>query len=80
MANALDGPFQLGVGSLGANILEVAHQRMFLDTPAKAADLEIMIETRDGRHAEEIVAAIENQGFVIHVLDAPGGRETARVR
>ena len=46
----------------------------FLDTPAKGADLDIMIETRDARHAEEIVAAIENQGFSIHVLDASGGR------
>lgn len=80
-----DRPGTLGriatlLGTLGANILEVAHQRMFLDTPAKAADLEIMIETRDGRHAEEIVAAIEQQGFVISVLDAPGGRETTRTR
>lgn len=78
-----DRPGTLGriatlMGTLGANILEVSHQRMFLDTPAKAADLEIMLETRDGRHAEEIVAAIEQQGFVIRVLDAPGGRETAR--
>lgn len=78
-----DRPGTLGriatlMGTLGANILEVSHHRMFLDTPAKAADLEIMIETRDGRHAEEIVAAIEQQGFVIRVLDAPGGRETVR--
>ena len=78
-----DRPGTLGriatlLGTLGANILEVAHQRMFLDTPAKAADLEIMIETRDGHHAQEIVEAIENQGFVIEVLDAPGGRATIR--
>ena len=45
---------------------------MFLDVPAKGAELEIMIETRDGRHAEEIVATIERQGFVARVLDAPG--------
>ena len=57
------------LGQLGANILEVSHQRMFLDTPAKAADIDIMIETRDGRHAEEIVATIANQGFVIRVLE-----------
>ena len=44
------------LGQLGANILEVSHRRMFLDVPAKGAELEIMIETRDGRHAEEIVA------------------------
>ena len=44
------------LGQLGANILEVSHRRMFLDVPAKGAELEIMIETRDERHAEEIVA------------------------
>ncbi len=66
------------LGELGANILEVSHQRMFLDTPAKAADIDVMIETRDGHHAREIVATIETQGFVISVLDAPHGRETVK--
>jgi threonine dehydratase len=68
------------LGSNGANILEVSHQRMFLDIPAKGAELEIMLETRDGRHAEEIVKLVESQGFVIRVLDAPGGREAPRGR
>jgi threonine dehydratase len=68
------------LGTHGANILEVSHRRMFLDIPAKGAELEIMLETRDGRHAEEIVAVLEDQGFVIRVLDAPGGRETPRSR
>jgi threonine dehydratase len=66
------------LGKLGANILEVSHRRMFLDVPAKGAELEIMIESRDARHAEEIVSTIESQGFVARVLDAPGGRETSR--
>jgi threonine dehydratase len=68
------------LGAHGANILEVSHRRMFLDIPAKGAELEIMLETRDGRHAEEIVAVLEAQGFVIRVLDAPGGRETPHGR
>jgi threonine dehydratase len=68
------------LGTHGANILEVSHQRMFLDIPAKGAELEIMLETRDGRHAEDIVAVLEAQGFVIRVLDAPGGREAPRSR
>ena len=66
------------LGQLGANILEVSHRRMFLDVPAKGAELEIMIETRDGPHANEIVARIEAEGFSTRVLDAPGGRETGR--
>jgi threonine dehydratase len=68
------------LGQHGANILEVSHRRMFLDVPAKGAELEIMIETRDTRHAEEIVTTIENQGFTVRILDAPGGTETSRVR
>ena len=63
------------LGQHGANILEVSHGRMFLDIPAKGAELEIMIETRDRHHAEQIVSLIEAQGFVTRVLDAPGGRE-----
>lgn len=63
------------LGQHGANILEVSHRRMFLDIPAKGAELEIMIETRDKPHAEDIVRLIEAQGFTTRVLDAPGGRE-----
>jgi threonine dehydratase len=66
------------LGRLGANILEVSHRRMFLDVPAKGAELEIMLETRDGPHADEIVASIEAEGFSTRILDAPGGRETLR--
>lgn len=66
------------LGQLGANILEVSHRRMFLDVPAKGAELEIMVETRDGPHADEIVTRIEAEGFSTRVLDAPGGRETVR--
>ncbi|MGE3829579.1 MAG: threonine ammonia-lyase [Parvibaculaceae bacterium] len=68
------------LGQQGANILEVSHRRMFLDVPAKGAELEIMIETRDARHAEEIVTMIETEGFTVRILDAPGGSETNRVR
>ena len=47
------------IGQNGANILEVSHRRMFLDVPAKGAELEIMIETRDRAHAASIVHLIE---------------------
>lgn len=66
------------LGEAGANILEVAHSRMFLDVPAKGAELDFMVETRDAPHAEEIIARIEAEGFRVHHLDAPGGRTSAR--
>ena len=78
-----DRPGVLGMiacllGDAGANILEVSHRRMFLDTPAKGAELDFMVETRDAHHAEEIIAKIETQGFRVSLLDAPGGREAMR--
>ena len=63
-----DRPGVLGIiatriGSLGANILEVNHRRLFLDVPAKGAKLDVTIETRDTAHAEEIMAALAADGY-----------------
>ncbi len=51
------------LGELGANILEVDHKRLFLDVPAKGARLDVTVETRDHRHAEEIIATLAAAGF-----------------
>jgi threonine dehydratase len=63
-----DRPGVLGIiatrlGDLGANILEVDHRRLFLDTPAKGAKLDVTIETRDAAHAAEILAALDADGY-----------------
>jgi threonine dehydratase len=50
-------------GTLGANILEVDHRRLFLDVPAKGAKLDVTIETRDAAHAAEILAALRADGY-----------------
>jgi threonine dehydratase len=51
------------IGSTGGNIIEVHHQRMFFDLPAKRAEIDVVIETRNAGHAEEIIAALEGAGF-----------------
>jgi threonine dehydratase len=51
------------LGELGANILEVDHKRLFLDVPAKGARLDVTVETRDHAHAEEIIAALAEDGY-----------------
>lgn len=56
------------LGDQGANVLEVSHHRMFLDMSAKGAQLDIMIETRDGQHASDIVSLIRQGGFQVDVL------------
>lgn len=51
------------IGEMGANIVEVAHNRLALDVPAKGAEFDIMIETRDAQHTEEIMAALRESGY-----------------
>lgn len=63
------------LGELGANILEVDHKRLFLDVPAKGARLDVTVETRDHAHAEEIMAALSEDGYHpvrIHASDVMG--------
>ncbi len=55
-----------------ANILEVTHQRTFLDVPAKRADLDIVIETRDPEHVHRVVERLESEGYAIEMLDVLG--------
>src|ERR1700704_1746857 len=59
----VDRPGQLGevvavLSRSGANIVEVSHQRIFTDLPAKAVHLEIVVETRDRSHLEATIAAL----------------------
>ena len=42
----------------GANIVEVSHQRIFTDLPAKAVVLELVIETRDRSHLAATIDAL----------------------
>jgi threonine dehydratase len=51
------------VSEAGGNILEVSHDRMQTDRPAKSADLGLVIEARDAAHADEIRAAVGAAGF-----------------
>ena len=51
------------IGEGGANIIEVAHNRIALDVPAKGAEFDILIETRDSQHTQEITDALTAAGF-----------------
>ncbi|MDP6708354.1 MAG: pyridoxal-phosphate dependent enzyme [Alphaproteobacteria bacterium] len=62
------------VADCGANILEVTHQRAFLDVPAKRADLDVVVETRDPAHIQVLVDRLQSQGYAVEVLtDVAGG-------
>lgn len=60
------------LGDAGANIVEVAHQRVFSDLPAKAALLDVVIETRDRTHLNATVAALEFAGLTVRLETSSG--------
>ena len=51
------------IGGLGGNIIDVVHNRLALDVPAKGAEFDIMVETRGEAHAEEIRQGLEGAGY-----------------
>ena len=51
------------IGDAGANIIEVQHNRIALDVPAKGAEFDILIETRDAQHTQEVVDALAQAGY-----------------
>jgi threonine dehydratase len=51
------------IARMGANIIEVAHNRLALDVPAKGAEFDIMVETRDSQHTQEIMDALRESGY-----------------
>ena len=51
------------IGDNGANIMEVAHNRIALDVPAKGAEFDILMETRDAQHTQDIIDALDRAGY-----------------
>lgn len=51
------------IGDNGANIIEVAHNRIALDVPAKGAEFDILMETRDYQHTQDVIEALSNAGY-----------------
>jgi threonine dehydratase len=57
------------IGQCGGNIVEIYHQRMFYDVPAKLAKVDAVIDTRGTAHAKEIVNALKERGFSVSIID-----------
>jgi threonine dehydratase len=51
------------VGRAGANIVEIVHDRMFLDVPARSAEVEVVLETYDHEHVQRVIQALGDEGF-----------------
>ena len=51
------------LGQLGANIDEVQHQRAFTSLSVERAQIEVVVQTRGVAHIDEILAAMQFQGY-----------------
>ncbi|HEV7912936.1 MAG TPA: threonine ammonia-lyase [Albitalea sp.] len=51
------------LGTLGANIDEVQHQRAFTSLSVERAQIEVVVHTRGAAHIDEILAAARQQGY-----------------
>ena len=57
------------IGKCGGNIVEIYHQRLFYDVPAKLAKIDAVIETRGPDHVDEIIMALRAAHFQVRQLD-----------
>jgi len=57
------------IGEAGGNIMEVSHQRLFGHVEAKSTDLDVVMETRDAAHVDDVIARLEASGFRTKLLD-----------
>jgi len=80
---AIDVPDQPGqlarvaaaIGEAGANIVEVYHQRVFTDLPARGTELNLVIETRDRGQLEAVIASLRGAGYEVAYKSNTGGRK-----
>ena len=55
------------IADKGGNIVDVAHNRLVLDVPAKGAEFDIMVETQGPVHAFEISEALRSTGYALRM-------------
>lgn len=55
------------IADKGGNIVDVAHNRLVLDVPAKGAEFDIMVETQGQRHALDISEALRSTGYAVRM-------------
>ena len=57
------------IGECGGNIVEIYHQRMFYDVPAKLAKIDAVVDTRGQTHVKEIITALLARQFNVSIID-----------
>jgi len=61
------------VSRLGGNFIDIQHHRIFNILPAKDAYVDIILETRDRQHLEDILAELRKANYPVSVLGPKAG-------
>ena len=61
------------ISRCGGNIVEIYHQRLFYDVPAKLAKIDAVIETRGPDHVTEIIDELRGASFQVRQMDDYSG-------
>lgn len=61
------------IADLGGNIVEVQHERWYRDIPVRLAQLEVLIEVRNGNDGHTIAEGLADRGFPARILGTDYG-------
>lgn len=58
------------VASLGANVIEIHHQRWLAKSTIGEVEIDLSLETRDPEHVQELLSGLREQGYEVQLLPA----------
>ena len=58
------------IGETGANIVQVNHQRIFIEAPLQTAELHFVLQTRGPDHIRQVTSRLEELGYRVTVQGA----------
>lgn len=56
------------IGEMGGNIVEVYHQRLFHDVPVRMAEVDVVVETRNPTHVQQVITRLCDDGFPAELM------------
>ena len=62
------------IGQAGGNIMDITHHRLFVDLPVKRAEVDVLLETRNAKHVDEIIHMLDQTGFSTRRLSSHSGQ------
>ncbi|MEM8904351.1 MAG: ACT domain-containing protein [Actinomycetota bacterium] len=55
------------ISESGADVVEVSHQRLLTELPARRVDIDVMVETRGAEHTEQLIALLRDAGHGVRL-------------